>query len=95
MTRPDADRYAPPASDRAEPPVHPASSSTWLERNWKWFVPLGCGGALLVFAAFAATLVGFVFWLIRSNNVYVEALERARMSPAVIEALGDPVEPGF
>ena len=91
----DADRYAPSAPERAEPPNHPASSSTWLERNWKWFVPLGCGGALLVFAAFAATIVGFVFWLIRSNNAYVEALERARTFPAVIEALGDPVEPGF
>jgi hypothetical protein len=34
-------------------------------------------------------------WLIRSNEAYIEALERARTSPAVIEELGEPVEPGF
>lgn len=85
----------PPPGERTEPPVHPASPSPWVERNWKWVVPLGCGGALLMFAAFAGAIAGFVFWLIRSNDACSEALERASTSPAVIEALGEPVEPGF
>jgi hypothetical protein len=89
------DRYSPPTRERTEPPARPGSPPSWLERNWKWFVPLGCGGALVLFVAFAATIVGFVFWLIRSNEAYIEALERARTSPAVIEELGEPVEPGF
>lgn len=79
------DRYSPPNRERTETPARPESPPSWLERNWKWFVPLGCGGALVLLVAFAATIVGFVFWLIRSNEAYIEALERARTSPAVIE----------
>jgi hypothetical protein len=48
--------------------------------------------------AFVALLAGIfltVFGLIRSSDVYQQALERASSSEAVVEALGDPVEPGW
>ena len=49
------DRYAPPRRNEGEPPVHSGRQTSWLERNWKWFVPLGCGGALLLLAVESGT----------------------------------------
>jgi hypothetical protein len=67
----------------------------WWSRNWKWAVPCGC---LALVALAAAGAAGFV-WLLRtamtSSDAYRLAVERAVEHPAVVEALGEPVEPGW
>ncbi len=68
---------------------------SWWSRNWAWVVPTGCLGLLLMpFACVGA--VGFLLsGALRSSDVFTQALEMARSHPEVIEALGDPVEPGW
>jgi hypothetical protein len=72
-----------------------ARPPNWWQRNWKWVVPAGCGGCLTLAAAFTALLLLFVFSLIKRSDVYVEAIAEARSHPAVVQALGEPIEPGF
>jgi hypothetical protein len=75
--------------------VQAAGHRSWWQRNWKWVVPVG-GVALL--AVFAAVIFGFVSLLsgmMRSSEPYRHALHAAQTSPAVIAALGEPIEAGF
>jgi len=67
----------------------------WWQRNWKWFVPLGCFSVTLLFLAFVGSILVIVFSAMKSTEVYSEALARAKADPAVIEALGSPIKEGF
>jgi len=67
----------------------------WLNRNWKWFVPvvaivliLVCVGCLVLFGA-------TIFGTIKSSDVYQLALARAQENTAAVAALGSPIEAGF
>lgn len=71
------------------------SEKDWYERNWKWAVPVGCLGALVVVAAVVAALLAFVFGVIRYSDVYKESIAQARVNPQVARALGVPMEEGF
>jgi len=73
----------------------PAKSTTWWQRNWKWFVPVGCLGLLAIFTGFAALIVTFVFGMIKSSDVYQGALAITKADPAVEMALGNPIEEGL
>ena len=78
-----------------QPPAPPRS---WWSRNWKWVVPVGCLVLLLpllAFAGFLGAILAVVFGSIKSTDVYKEALDSARSHPAVVEALGQPVEDGW
>lgn len=72
-----------------------AVEPSWWNRNWKWFVPVGCLSIIAVFAAFIALILYVVFGVMKSSDVYVQALDRARNNPAVVSALGAPIETGF
>lgn len=67
----------------------------WWGRNWKWCVPVGCLGALLLFAGLIALLVFFVFSLIKSSDAYQAAVAKAKAHPAVVSTLGTPIEEGM
>jgi hypothetical protein len=71
------------------------SNSNWWERNWKWFVPVGCLSVILIFVGGIALMVTFVFGLMKTSDAYVQALSRAKENPAVVEALGRPIEDGY
>jgi hypothetical protein len=58
-------------------------------------VPLGCFTIGLLFLAFIGSILVIVFSTMKSTDVYREALARAKADPAVIEALGSPIEDGF
>ncbi len=86
--------------DTPTPAPAPAATPTpprrgWWSRNWKWFVPTGCLTLLGLGAAFILALVVFVFGLLRSTDVYKTAVTRAKINPAVIEALGTPMHEGW
>jgi hypothetical protein len=72
-----------------------AQPSSWFGRNWKWVVPLGCFSVIAAFVAFVAGIVFVAFGVVRSSDVYQYALQRASSNEAVVEALGEPVEPGW
>ena len=82
----------PPPLPRALPPKKP---TTWWQKNWKWFVPVGCLGLLAIFTGFVALLVTIVFGMMKSSDVYKDALAMARAEPAVEMALGTPIEEGL
>lgn len=68
---------------------------TWWSRNWKWVVPVGCLTPIIVCGGGITLILAIVFGAMKSSDVYTEALARARASEEVIEALGEPIEPGF
>src|SRR5215469_16989449 len=64
-------------------------------RNWKWFVPTGCLSLLVLLVSFVGSIALIVFSAMKSTDVYKDALARARVNPAVVEALGSPIKEGF
>jgi hypothetical protein len=78
------------------PPALPSRPrSNWWTRNWKWFVPAGCLTILVLFLVFVGSIVVIVFSAIKSTEPYKDAFTRAKMHPAVTEALGSPNKEGF
>jgi hypothetical protein len=75
-----------------QPAIH---KPNWWNRNWKWFVPVGCFTVVLLFIVFVGSILVIVFSAMKSTAVYKEALARANADPAVIEALGSPIRDGF
>jgi Cytochrome oxidase complex assembly protein 1 len=49
----------------------------------------------MLFVVFVGSIVLIVFSAVKSSDVYKDALARAKIHPAVIEALGSPVIEGF
>jgi len=68
---------------------------SWWTRNWKWFVPVGCLSIIAIFAGFIALILTFVFGMMKSSDVYIQALAKTRDNPAVVSALGTPLEAGY
>ena len=67
----------------------------WWDRNWKWFVPVGCFGAIVLLVGFGAMIVYLIFGLVKSSETYKHAVTKAKTNSAVIKALGQPIEEGF
>lgn len=68
---------------------------SWWSRNWGWAVGCGCLTAIVAPLALCAGGVGLFVWKARSHDGFTEALALARAHPAVVEALGEPIEPGW
>jgi hypothetical protein len=77
--------YVPP------PPVAPPAKKSGC---LKWGL-IGCGSALVLFGIFAVVIVVVVFGAMKKSDVYQEALRRAQSDPAVVAALGSPIEAGL
>ncbi len=73
------------------PPLPRTRAPDWLERNWKWFVPL----AGLIFLGCVAAFAAFILGVMKSSDAYSGALARARAAPAAIVALGTPIKEGW
>jgi hypothetical protein len=67
----------------------------WYERNKKWAVPVGCLVAIILIVGFFGGLFLIAFSSFKCSGVYVESLKQAHANPAVIQALGEPIEEGF
>jgi hypothetical protein len=76
-------------------PVATPQRPGWWSRNWKWFVPLGCLTMIGLVVTFVAAIVVIVFGALKSTDVYKDGLARAQKHPAVIEALGSPIDDGL
>lgn len=88
-----------PLPPQSQCPAQPQPS--WWSRNWKWALPVGCLLVTLPFLALAALAgviggaIALVFGGIKSTDICQDALRQAAAHPAVIEALGPPVEDGW
>ena len=67
----------------------------WWSRNWKWFVPVGCLGTIILIAGFVAVIMFIVFGFMKSSDVYKEAVANAKANTSVVEVLGLPIEEGL
>lgn len=68
------------------PPLPKTQSPDWMQRNWKWLIPLICLAVLVGIGGFAALFVG-INSIVKSSDAYSGAVVRAKSSPAVIAAL--------
>ncbi|HYY96856.1 MAG TPA: cytochrome c oxidase assembly factor Coa1 family protein [Pyrinomonadaceae bacterium] len=75
-----------------QPP--PQQQGCW-GRNWKWLVPTGCFGLIVLVVAAVAAIFFFAVSAVKSSEVYQFALERARSNPQVVEELGEPIKDGW
>jgi hypothetical protein len=80
-------------SPRAEP-VLPAHQR-FIGRHWKWLIPVGCLGFLLLIVGFVVGIAAFAFSLIKSSDVYREAIHAVQTHPVARSELGDPIESGW
>ena len=67
----------------------------WWARNWKWAVPSGVFVLVAGFVGFCALIVMLVFGVMKNSEVYQTAVSEAQAEPAVIGALGVPIEEGL
>ena len=70
-------------------------TQTWLGRNWKWVVPVGCLAPVFCCASPIVLLLTIVFGALKSSDVYADALSKAKADERVKALLGEPIEPGF
>jgi Cytochrome oxidase complex assembly protein 1 len=68
------------------------SGDTWWPRNRKWAIPVGILTALVLFVGVVLLIVAFAM---RSGDAYKQGLAKAQTDGSVVEALGEPIEPGF
>ncbi|MFT3870183.1 MAG: cytochrome c oxidase assembly factor Coa1 family protein [Nibricoccus sp.] len=73
----------------------PLKQSTWLQRNWKWFVPTACLAGVIVFLGAIALFMALIFGFMKKSDAYSGALVRVKESPAVIDQLGTPISAGW
>ncbi|HYH86931.1 MAG TPA: cytochrome c oxidase assembly factor Coa1 family protein [Pyrinomonadaceae bacterium] len=66
-----------------------------LGRNWKWMLPVGCLGLILLVVAFGVGVFFFAMSAVKSSEVYQYALAKAKADPAVIAELGQPIKDGW
>ena len=67
----------------------------WWARNWKWAVPAGAGVVVLGAVGFVIGILALILGALKTTEVYRTALAEARSDPAVVAALGLPIEDGF
>jgi hypothetical protein len=66
-----------------------------LKQKWVWIVAALLAAGLVAVVVLAVVIVLGVFGVMRSSDVYREALTRAQASDAVRRELGEPIEPGW
>jgi hypothetical protein len=67
----------------------------WWGRNWKWIVPIGCLGSLVLAAALCAGIVGVFLGSMKSTWACSHGVDLARHNQRVVERLGEPLESGW
>jgi len=75
--------------------MNTAQPGSWFNRNWKWVVSVACVLMLAIIGGFIFAVFKLAFHLMHLSGSYQQAMARARQDPALIGALGTPIEDGF
>jgi hypothetical protein len=67
----------------------------WWGRNWFWVIPVGCITPVVLCGGFIVLILGVVFGVMNSSDVYQEAVAKAKEVKKVQDVLGTPIEEGF
>jgi hypothetical protein len=65
----------------------------WWQRNWKWVVPSGCLGLLVIVGLFFGAIFLGVTSIMKNTDVYKETMAKAMQNPTIKAKLGSPIEP--
>ncbi len=82
-------------NEQVRPPALQKKPRGWMDRNWKWFIPLLVVASGTVMVTFFVLIFVFVFSLMKSSDAYQDAVARTRADAAVQAALGTPIEEGL
>lgn len=69
--------------------------SLWLNRNWKWAIPVGCLAPILVCGGFFTVLITVVFGMMKSSTPYTESLAAVKANIQIQQALSVPIEASY
>lgn len=75
--------------------MNQAAASTWWDRNREWALP---GGIVLCVALTIGAFVlmtSFIMGVMKSSDVYVQALAKALANSSITRALGTPIKEGL
>jgi hypothetical protein len=67
----------------------------WWQCNWKWAVPAGVVLCVLGIVGLFVGIFAIIVGVMRSTDVYQTAISEARGEPAVVAAIGLPIEEGL
>jgi hypothetical protein len=79
----------------APPVISGAPPRDWIQRNFRWFVPVLVIAVCLILLTFVVGSVWLFEKIIKSTDVYKMTMAQVEASPAVISALGTPIQAGF
>ncbi|MDB6124800.1 MAG: hypothetical protein JWQ71_3793 [Pedosphaera sp.] len=77
------------------PPKLQRQQSGWFNRNWKWFVPVVCLGAVVIVVCFVGLIFTTIFGVMKSSDVYKQAVQSAKLDSRVVSEMGAPMEEGL
>jgi hypothetical protein len=72
---------------------YPPVPKNWFQRNWKWFVPTGCLGLIVLVALFATAVIFGVTSMMKSSDVYMHSMDVVQKNRQVIEKIGNHIKP--
>ena len=77
------------------PPLASTHPRGWWSRHWKWVVPLLGALMLALFTGVILLFMSALFGMMKSSDAYQQAVREAKANPAVVQALGEPIEEGW
>ncbi len=76
-------------------PESSGKPGNWWQRNWKWFLPVGCLSMIALVIGFFTLIFVLAFGMLKSSDVCREAVARAETHAGVVELIGSPLKVGF
>lgn len=67
----------------------------WLERNWKWLLPVSLLTVAILFAGVIFAFVFFIMGVMKSSDAFAMAMNTARTNRELVAVLGSPIEEGW
>ena len=65
---------------------------SWLDRNARWKIPLGCLTLLFLVGMFVGLLMTVITTSFRSSDVYKQAMAQAAANPQVRAQIGETIQ---
>lgn len=71
---------------------HYQPKQNWWDRNWKWFVPMGCLSLIIIFGLFIGGIFFGITSMMKDSDAYKESMTAVQNNKLVVEKLGNPIE---
>lgn len=75
--------------------MEPSRERSWLGRNWKWLLPVGCMLPFVAVGGCVTLIIMGVFGALKASDAYHQSLAAVRADEAIVNLLGEPIEPSL